>query len=93
MDDFEEDFYRLLSNAFYGKTMENVRNRIKVKFIKKVCNEKITKQQSKSTFIGKHKSLTNYDSYTFKQSERLIDEPFYLGFTIVKLGKSLMYET
>ena len=28
-------FINLLNNAFYGKTMENVRNRIKVEFIKK----------------------------------------------------------
>ena len=31
--EFENDFYKLLSNAFYGKTMENVRERIKVEFI------------------------------------------------------------
>ena len=38
VNDFENDFYKLLLNkAFYGKTMENVRNRIKVEFIKKRC--------------------------------------------------------
>ena len=35
VNDFEKDFYKLLYNEFYGKTMENVRNRIKVEFIKK----------------------------------------------------------
>ena len=33
---FEKDFYNLLIIAFYEKTMENVRNRIKVEIIKKM---------------------------------------------------------
>ena len=45
VNDFEKDFYELLNNAFYGKTMENVPKRIKVEFIKKDDTDKITKQQ------------------------------------------------
>ena len=92
-NDFEKDFYKLLNNAFYGKTMENVRNRLKKKFIKKDDHKEIIKQQSKLTFNGIHKSYENCDSYTFKQNEVLMDKPIYLGFTVLELSKLLMYET
>ena len=92
-NDFEKDFYKLLNNAFYGKTMKNVRNRLKIKFNKKDNYREIIKQQSKVTFNGFHKSYENCDSYTFKQNEVLMDKPIYLGFTVLELSKILMYET
>ena len=92
-NNFEKDFYKLLNNAFYGKTMENVRNHLKIKFIKKDDYRKIIKQQSKLTFNGIHKSYDNCNSYTFKQNEVLMDKPIYLGFSVLELSKLLMYET
>ena len=93
VNDFEKDFYKLLNNAFYGKTMENVRNRLKIKFVKKNDYREIIKQQSKLTFNGIHKSYENCDSYTFKQNEVLMDKPIYLGFAVLELSKLHMYET
>ena len=92
-NDFEKDFYKLLNNAFYGKTMENVRNRLKIKPIKKDDYKEIVKQQSKLTFNGIHKTYENCIIYTFKQNEVLMDKPIYLGFTVLELSKLLMYET
>ena len=93
VNDFKKVFQKLLNNAFFGKTMENFRNRIKIEFNKKDDTDKIIKQQSKITFNRKHKSYTNYDSFTIKQNEILIDKPGYLGFAILELSEVLMYET
>ena len=82
-----------MNNAIYGKTMENLRNQIKAEFIKKDDTDKIIKQQSKLTFNGIHKSYENYDSYTFKLNEVLMDKPIYLGFSVSELSKLIMYET
>ena len=92
-NDFEKDFYKLLNNAFYGKTTENVGNRLKIKFFKKDDFREIIKQQSKLTFNGIHKSYEICYSYTVRQNEVLMDKPIYLGFTVLELRKLLMYET
>ena len=81
--DFKKDFYKLLSNAFFGKIMENVRNRCKIEIIKKIEIDKIREQQSKLTFDAFHKSYENCDSYLFKENEVTMDKPIYLGFAIL----------
>ena len=65
---------------------------MKIELIKQDDNETIFKQRSKLTFKGFHKSYTNYDSYTFKQNEVLMDKPIYLRLAILELSKLLMYE-
>ena len=91
--EFEKDFHNLLKNSYYGITMENVRNRIKVEFIKKHDVDKIKVLQSKIGFGIIHRSYENYDSYTLKQNEVLMDKPFYLGSSVLELIKLVMCET
>ena len=73
--------------------MEIVSNRIIVEFIKKDLTDKIIKQQSKLTFNGIHWLYENFDSYTFKQNEVPMGKLNYLGFSVLKLSKLLMYDT
>ena len=92
-NDFEKDFFNLLVNAAFGKFLENVRNRLELKLNKKDNFTKIINQQSKLTFSGIQKSYENYDSYTFKQNQVVMDKAVYVGFAILELGKLHMYET
>ena len=93
VNDFEKHFCKLLNNAFYGKTMENVRNRCKIEIIKRDNHNKFLRWQRKLTFNGICKSFSNCDSYFEKEHEILMDKPIYLGFAILELSKLHMYET
>ena len=88
-NDFENDFFKLLVNAAFGKFLENVRNCLELELIKKDNVKKIINQQSKLTFNGIQRSSENYDSYTFKKNEVIMD----VGFSILELSKLHMYET
>ena len=66
---------------------------MRIKFIKNDNYREIINHQSKLTFNGIHQSYDIYDSYKFKQNEVLMDKPIYLGFSVLKLSKLLMYET
>ena len=92
-NDFEKDFFKLLVNAASGKFLENVRNRLELELIKKDNIKKIINHQSKLSFDGIQKSYENYDSYTFKQNQVVMDKAIYVGFSILKLSKLHMYET
>ena len=92
-NDFEKDFFKFLVNDAFGKFLENIRNRLELELIKKDNIKKIIDQQSKLTFNGIQKSYENYDSYTFKQNQVVMDKAIYVGFSILELSKLHMYGT
>ena len=92
-NDFEKDYFKLMNNSVFGKTMENVRGRIQVE----CCfnDERQKHLQSKTTF----KSTTPYHNgdNTFsivELSKKIVklDKPIYAGFTILDLSKLHMYD-
>ena len=73
--------------------MKNIRNRLELEIIKKDNIKKIFIRQSKLTFNGIQKSYENYDCYTFKQNQVVMNKAIYVGFSILELSKLHMYET
>ena len=91
--DFTKDYHKNLICSFFGKTMEDVRNRIKVEFVENTNERKILQFQSRLDFNGIHKSYQDYDTYTFNSNVVKMEKSIYLGFCILELSKLLMYET
>ena len=89
---FEKDLHKLMNNAFFGKTMENVRDRVNLEFIDHTQIQQIIKRQSKLSFKGIVDHYSKFSVYKFDKEKTLFDKPSYLGFTVLELSKLLMYE-
>ena len=87
---FEKDFFKLMNNSVFGKTMENLRKRVDVKL---VTNEKkLDKLTSKPTFVG-NKIFHENRMAAHKIKETLtLNRPAYVGMCILDLSKTLMYD-
>ena len=88
---FEKDLYKLMNNAFFGKTMENVRDRTILEFIDHSQIDQIIKRQSKLSFKGIVDHYSKFSVYKFDKEKTVFDKPIYLGFTVLELSKLLMY--
>ena len=87
---FEKDFFKLLNNSVFGKTMENVRKRVDVRLV--TDQKKLSKLVSRPTFVNS--KIFNEDLVAVhKIKETLtLDRPAYVGMCILDLSKTLMYD-
>ena len=89
---FEKDLYKLMNNAFFGKTMENVRERVNSEIIPHTNTDQIIKRQTKLGFKGINMHYSTFSLYKFDKEKTVFDKPIYLGFSVLELSKLLMYE-
>ena len=89
---FEKDLYKLMNNAFFGKTMENVRDRTNLEYIPHTNIDQIIKRQSKLSFKGITNHYSEFSVYKFDKEKVIFDKPIYLGFSVLELSNMLMYE-
>jgi len=90
ISDFEKDFWKLCSNAVYGKTMENTRDRMNLNIY--------TREQD----IKKHLNDIRFHHFDVHQSGAVaiynnvrstkLNKPIYAGVAILNLSKVMMYD-
>ena len=87
---FAKDFFKLMNNSVFGKTMENIRNRIDVRL---VTNDEILEKLVKKPNFDRINIFTkDLVAVHMKKTTIKLHKPIYLGMSILDLSKTLMYD-
>ena len=89
-NNFPKDFSKLMNNAAFGKTIENVR---KHRNIKLVTTERRRNYLALEPNYHTTKFFTEYLlAIEMRKTQILLNKPVYLGLSILDLSKTVMYE-
>jgi hypothetical protein len=89
-NDFEKDFFKLMNNSVFGKTMENIKNRVDIRLVsdeKKAINLAAKPNFDRCTIFDE-----NLIAVHMKKTKLFYNKPIYLGMSILDLSKTLMYD-
>lgn len=97
---FQQDLFKLLNNSVFGKTLEDSENRVDVKLINQWDDtmNKTKKHLSASKLIARpnfHSASVfseNLVAIQMNPERVILDKPIYIGFAVLELSKSHMYE-
>ena len=89
-NDFEKDFFKLMNNSVFGKTMENVRKHRNINLVtsNKIYRKNVMKPNFKSS-VCFSENLMGMEMGKVKVK---MYKPVYLGQVILDLSKLVMYE-
>ncbi|KAL9972954.1 hypothetical protein ACROYT_G019355 [Oculina patagonica] len=90
--DFEKNFYKLMNNSVFGKTMENLRNRVDIRIVRSDETKKIRKLVA-SPLYSRHVMFSNdLVGIAMRKSKLFLNKPVYTGMTILDVSKLCMYD-
>ena len=89
-NEYEKDFFQLMNNSVFGKTMENIRNRVNIKLV----NDKKQAEKLSAKLNFNHCNISSKDLVAIHMKKTKLDfnKPVYLGMCILDLSKTLMYD-
>ena len=87
---FEKDFFKLMNNSVFGKTMENIRKRVDVRLV--TDEKKLLKITSKPTYVSSKIFNKNLVAVHKMKETLTLNRPAYVGMCILDLSKTLMYD-
>lgn len=88
--EFEKNFFKLMNNAVFGKTMENIRKRVDIEVVNN--KKRRDKLVSKPSFENMKIIDENLVVIKNKQTKLKLFKPIYCGFAILDLSKLLMFD-
>ena len=89
-NDFEKEFFKLMNNSVFGKTMENVRKHRYIKLV--TTDEKRDKLVSEPNYHTTKHFSENLLAIEMKKRKVKMNKPISLGMSILDISKTLMYE-
>ena len=85
----DKNFFKLMNNSVYGKTMENLRKRIKIRVVKN--SQDFIKYTSRPTCVNWKVFENNLAVIHEKKISLTLNKPIYVGFTVLETSKWEMY--
>ena len=89
-DDFEKDLFKLMNNAVFGKTMENIKKHRNIKLV--TTNKKRNKLVSEPNYHTMNYISEDLSIIEMNKTKVKMSKPIYLGLSILDISKILMYE-
>ena len=90
-NNFEEDFFKLMINSVFGKTMENLRKIICVELINNAKD--YIKCVSRPSFVSQKIFSKSFVAVHRIKPVLTLNKPIYVGFSILELNKSMKIKT
>ena len=89
-NDFKKDFFKLMNNSVFGKTMENIRKHRDIKLV--TTNKRRSKLVSEPNYHTINYISEDLSIIEMNKTKVKMNKPIYLGLSILEISKLLIYK-